>query len=178
MPSYLSNGFQQHNEHSPASSWILTLRPPRCSLMVSQRCEDSDHGWSHRLSRRRNGRPYSGIFLYINQCCTLCCCCCVILVLRLFISRLAWYSYCHTELPFDVLQDTVRKEFEGVTVLSIAHRLHTIAFYDKVGQRPPTHRQPLIGHCRSVTLTQVSLLESLLNLICLLLHYYAVRLML
>ena len=31
-----------------------------------------------------------------------------------------------------ILKDTVRTEFEGVTVLSIAHRLHTIAFFDKV----------------------------------------------
>lgn len=31
-----------------------------------------------------------------------------------------------------LIQDTVRSEFGGVTVLSIAHRLHTIAFYDKV----------------------------------------------
>ena len=31
-----------------------------------------------------------------------------------------------------LIQDTVRTEFGGVTVLSIAHRLHTIAFFDKV----------------------------------------------
>jgi ABC-type multidrug transport system fused ATPase/permease subunit len=31
-----------------------------------------------------------------------------------------------------LIQDTVRSEFGGVTVLSIAHRLHTIDFYDKV----------------------------------------------
>ena len=31
-----------------------------------------------------------------------------------------------------LIQDTMLSEFEGVTVLSIAHRLHTIAFFDKV----------------------------------------------
>ena len=34
-----------------------------------------------------------------------------------------------------LIQDTVRTEFGGVTVLSIAHRLHTIAFFDKVKKR-------------------------------------------
>ena len=31
-----------------------------------------------------------------------------------------------------LIQETVRTEFNNVTVLSIAHRLHTIAYYDKV----------------------------------------------
>lgn len=31
-----------------------------------------------------------------------------------------------------LIQDTVRNELNGVTVLSIAHRLHTVAFYDLV----------------------------------------------
>jgi ABC-type multidrug transport system fused ATPase/permease subunit len=35
-------------------------------------------------------------------------------------------------ISYEYLQDTVRRELEGVTVISIAHRLNTIAFYDKV----------------------------------------------
>jgi ABC-type multidrug transport system fused ATPase/permease subunit len=31
-----------------------------------------------------------------------------------------------------LIQDTVRRELKHVTVLTIAHRLHTVAFYDKV----------------------------------------------
>ena len=31
-----------------------------------------------------------------------------------------------------LIQDTMLSEFEDVTVLSVAHRLHTIAFFDKV----------------------------------------------
>ena len=39
------------------------------------------------------------------------------------------------------LQKTIRSPlFEGVTVLAIAHRLHTIAFYDKVALLDKTNR--------------------------------------
>ena len=31
-----------------------------------------------------------------------------------------------------LIQETVRRELKDVTVLTIAHRLHTVAFYDKV----------------------------------------------
>jgi ABC-type multidrug transport system ATPase subunit len=39
---------------------------------------------------------------------------------------------CHPLPLYIRSKDTVRTEFGGVTVLSIAHRLHTIAFFDKV----------------------------------------------
>ena len=45
-----------------------------------------------------------------------------------------------------LIQDTVRTEFGGVTVLSIAHRLHTIAFFDKVRNLNTKGRQLFLNN--------------------------------
>jgi ABC-type cobalamin/Fe3+-siderophores transport system ATPase subunit len=46
-----------------------------------------------------------------------------------------------------LIQHTIREEFEGSTVLAVAHRLHTIIDYDRILVRTPLATMSLVGTC-------------------------------